>query len=220
MGEVYGTLTNGSGYTAAEADRFKDLALRVSLTPLGNTTGIFKTVTISPWVYDGAAGSKFAVGGAGQVGSGTNGAITDGLTKTRYGVFVGNKDPKLILGVDWAMRTDEQEGGLNTTASPRTTSDQKGSLLSLFGVVRPGAFADAKGPMGKWGVIGRLDTFTPNTTANSDGNKPANQFVTAGVFWDWTSRITTSLDLQQQTRKDGSITAETKVLFVHLQATF
>ena len=212
MGEVYWTLTNGSGYSTGEGDRFKDFAARVSLTPLGNSTSLFKTLTISPWFYDGSAGSKFFNGGAGQVG-----AVTDGLTKTRYGVFVGNKDPKLSLGVDWAMRTDQTEGGLNTTASPRTTTDVKGSLLSLFAIVRPGAFADPKGPMSRWGLVGRLDTFTPNTDANG---KPANQFITAGAFLDLTSKVTMSLDVQNQTRKSGSTTPESKLLFLHFQAAF
>src|SRR5256885_2245533 len=31
MGEIYATITNGTGYGAAETDRFKDFAARVSL---------------------------------------------------------------------------------------------------------------------------------------------------------------------------------------------
>lgn len=33
-GEVYATIVNGPGYTARARDRFKDFALRLSLTPL------------------------------------------------------------------------------------------------------------------------------------------------------------------------------------------
>src|SRR5688572_17135342 len=35
-GEVYATVTNGPGYTSRETDRFKDGALRLTLTPLAN----------------------------------------------------------------------------------------------------------------------------------------------------------------------------------------
>jgi hypothetical protein len=76
---------------------------------------------------------------------------------------------------------------------------------------------DEKGPMSNWGLVGRIDTFTPNKDATG---KPANQYTVFGAFWDLTSRITLSLDAQNQTRKDGSKTPETKVLFAHMQATF
>jgi hypothetical protein len=35
-GEIYGTITNGPGYTSYERDRFKDFALRLSLTPFAD----------------------------------------------------------------------------------------------------------------------------------------------------------------------------------------
>src|SRR5205814_1216510 len=73
-GEIYGTLTNGPGYTSFEKDRFKDIALRLSLTPFadhgqqsagpapaGATPSaapspagvILKTFNITPWFYKG-----------------------------------------------------------------------------------------------------------------------------------------------------------------------
>ena len=36
-------LTNGAGYEAPEANRFKDFALRVSLTPFGSSNTYFET---------------------------------------------------------------------------------------------------------------------------------------------------------------------------------
>jgi hypothetical protein len=107
MGEIYGTITNGPGYTSFEKDRFKDFALRLSLTPLGNEKDmntIVKSFTISPWFYKGWVGSNFAAGGTGQVGPGTNGAITDGLQRDRYGIFVGVKERRVNAGAEWAVR--------------------------------------------------------------------------------------------------------------------
>src|SRR4051794_29248017 len=83
-GEVYGTVVNGGGYTAVERDRFKDFALRLSLTPLAShekMSPIFKSLAITPWFSKGWNPSAFAAGGAGQVGPGDNGAITQGLQK-------------------------------------------------------------------------------------------------------------------------------------------
>ena len=59
MGEVYSTIVNGSSYTSRENNRFKDYAIRLSLTPLASHTdaGVFQTFTISPWIYKGALAS-------------------------------------------------------------------------------------------------------------------------------------------------------------------
>ena len=83
---------------------------RLSLTPLGSNSAMnpfLRSFTISPWLYLGKVGSAFAAGGAGQQGPGTNGAVTDGLTRNRYGVFAGIKERRLTAGVDYAQRKDE-----------------------------------------------------------------------------------------------------------------
>src|ERR1700754_2415905 len=85
-GEVYGTIVNGPGYTSYDRDRFKDFALRASLTPFAkNGTNVYlKSLVVVPWYSRGTVASTFAAGGAGQVGPGDNGAITEGLTRNRY----------------------------------------------------------------------------------------------------------------------------------------
>src|SRR5215813_1835283 len=127
-GEFYGTITNGSGYTSYDnpgtvgqpvtSNRFKDFGLRLTLTPMANNPSInhyIRYLSISPWGYLGYNGSAFQSGGAGQVGPGTNGAITDGMKRNRYGVFVGLKDTlscdfrsggrcRLTAGFDYAQR--------------------------------------------------------------------------------------------------------------------
>ena len=118
MGEIYTTITNGPGYPSYDKDRFKDYAARLTLTPFGNQAGmspIVRSFAISPWFYKGQVGSSFAGGGAGQVGPGTNGAITDGMKRDRYGVFAGVRDRRITAGAEWAQRVDDSETGLNTT---------------------------------------------------------------------------------------------------------
>src|SRR5256885_4730307 len=71
MGEVYATIVNGPGYASRERDRFKDYAIRLSLTPLANSTDmpLLQTFTITGWGYKGALASTFVNGGAGPGGA-------------------------------------------------------------------------------------------------------------------------------------------------------
>ena len=68
------------------SNRFKDVGFRFSVTPFANRptlTRYVRYLAITPWYYKGFNGSAFQSGGAGQVGPGTNGAITDGLARDR-----------------------------------------------------------------------------------------------------------------------------------------
>jgi hypothetical protein len=214
MGEIYGEVVNGPGYAAAEADRFKDVALRVSLTPLSASATLdsaLTTLAISPWVYIGRTASRFQNGGAGQVGT-----VVEGLTRNRYGVFVGNRDRRLTLGAGYGRRTETVETGDNTPASLRATHDVTGQLVAAFAVARPGAWIHGStSGASRWGLVGRLDSFKPDVDAD-----PAAQFLVAGAFYDLTSRVTFALDAQQVSRKNGSTVTETKSLFLHVQAAF
>jgi hypothetical protein len=212
IGEVYGTVVNGTGFSSSENDRFKDFAARLTITPLANSSlgAIPKSLAISPWIYEGQTASKFQNGGTGQ-----EGAVPDGLEKSRRGVFVGLKDPRLTLGVSLAERTETVEAGDNTAASPRTTNDVTGKLTSLFGIIRPGAWFKPGTDIAKIGLLGRVDTFKPNTE-----NEPKNQFTILSLFYDLSSKVTFSLDMQELSRKNGSVVPETKTLFFHVQALF
>ena len=213
MGEVYTTVVNGPGYTASEADRFKDFGARLTLTPFANGTTLGawgQTFAISPWVYSGQTASQFQNGGVGQVGP-----VSDGLKRNRYGVFVGARDPRLTLGASFGERTETTEGGSNTVGDPRTTADNTGKVTSFFGVVRPGLWAGKTGRVAKIGLLGRVDTFTPNVDAD-----PNTQLAIVSLFYEPNSRITLSLDMQTISRKGGSTANELKALFLHLQAAF
>jgi hypothetical protein len=204
MGEIYTTITNGSGYTSYDHDRFKDYAARVSLTPLGNQkdlSPILRSFAISPWIYKGMNGSSFAAGGTGQVGPGTNGAITDGLKRDRYGVFAGVRERRISAGVDWAQRLDDSETGSNTAAAPRAVHDSTGRLMDAFIVGRPLEWANPSSPS-PLSVIARFDHFTPNTgptAAAYAGTTPSINFLDVGGSWDLNQRLTLALDWQKQT---------------------
>ena len=150
-GEVYANVVNGPGYTARERDRFKDLAIRLTLTPLLNTaaSSLLQTFTITAWGYKGAAASGFVNGGTGQVG-----AVGEALDRSRAGVFVGIRDPRLVLGGELAQRHDGGETGLNTPVSPRGVTATTGRLLSGIAIVRPLAFANESGKS-PFGLVGR-----------------------------------------------------------------
>lgn len=233
MGELYGTITNGSGYTSFEKDRFKDFALRASFTPLAShasMNAIARSLTLSPWVYLGKTGSGFAAGGAGQVGPGTNGAITDGLARNRVGVFAGVKDRRLTGGVELAQRKDESETGGNTVAVPRVLADSTGRVLSGFAVARPLEWMDAS-KKSALGVVVRYDMFTPNSSPSSTnyaGTTPSYAFTVLGLSYDVNQRITLTADWQSQSPSGFPAPTGTNVrpapkqstLFLHWQASF
>ncbi|HTJ23494.1 MAG TPA: hypothetical protein VL383_13915 [Gemmatimonadaceae bacterium] len=233
MGEIYGTITNGPGYTSFEKDRFKDLALRVSLTPFANAAGanaILKTFAVSPWLYKGWVGSKFASGGAGQIGPGTNGAVTEGMQRDRYGIFAGVRDRRLTAGAEWAQRSDKSEAGDNTTTSPRLTTDSTGRVLDGFVIARPLEWLDSSHPS-NFGIVARFDHFTPNTSptaASYAGTTPSYNFWILGASYDVTQRIALALDWQKQTGTsfpaplgtNVRATPDNSTIFLHFQASF
>jgi hypothetical protein len=231
-GEVYGTITNGPGYTSYDRDRFKDVAIRATLTPFAKTAGnaYVKSLVITPWFYKGTVGSAFAAGGAGQLGPGTNGAVTEGLTRNRYGIFAGARDRRLTLGVDYAQRVDESEAGANTAGSPRSVTDSTGRLIDGFIIARPLEWLDAS-KRSRLSLIGRYDHFTPNTnptSVNYASTTPAYAFTMLGAAYELNQRITLTLDWQANsptgfppaTGANVRPTARQSTVFLHWLATF
>lgn len=204
LGELYGTITNGSGYEHPESDRFKDYALRVSLTPLGQTDGILETLTISPWISVGQTASTFA-------GDATN-PVTDGLERNRYGVFAGIRDPRLTLGGEWAQRTDGIESG--ATPLERSVANTTGQLYSAFAIVRPLAWGGASDESAV-GAIFRWDQFQPDRDV--DGKQ---RFLVAGIFWEPTSQTALALDYQKSEPLDGLGSAASEIWYLHWQVAF
>ena len=210
FGELYATIVNGPGYTSRETDRFKDYAARLSLTPFsGSSNKVIKTFALTGWGYVGATGSQFANGGAGQIGP-----IGVSMPRTRGGVFVGVKDPRLAAGFDWATRKDARETGLNTVVSPRVETDSTGRLIAGFVTAKPFQLLSSQSTF-PLGVVARWDRFKPNTATAGYINT-----VIGGLTWDLNKKTALSLDYQEQTPHSGAIAAATRTYFLHLVANF
>jgi hypothetical protein len=209
FGEFYANVVNGPGYTSRETDRFKDYAARLTITPLsGSSNKVIRTFALSGWTYQGAIASAFAAGGAGQVGQ-----IGSSLPRTRAGVFIGVRDPRLSAGFDWATRKDGFETGANTVLAPRAEVDSTRRLISGFATVKPFQLLNEQSfPLG---LIGRWDRYKPSSGAPGYINT-----VIAGLTWDLNKKSALSLDYQEQTPKNGVIAATTKTYFLHMVANF
>jgi len=210
LGELYTAVTNGPGYTSRETDRFKDVQARLTLTPLtASKLSYLRTFALDGWIYRGAVASKFANGGADQLGP-----VRGGLDRNRYGVFAGIRDPRLIVGLDYAERDDGTDTGANTAASPRRVSDSTGRLVAAYVVARPFLMLDPKSAV-PLGIVARFDQVTPNTSASPK----FNTFI-GGLTWDLNSRTAISLDYQATTPSNGAAVAPVKTYYVHWTANF
>ncbi len=224
MGEVYATLMNGPGYTSRERDRFKDYAIRLSLTPLANstTTPLLQTFTITGWGYKGATASGFVNGGAGQIGS-----VGEALDRSRAGVFVGIKDPRLVLGGELAMRHDGGDAGANTVASPRTGTTTTGRVLSGLTVIRPFAFTNGSGKS-PFGLVARYDRVSPSTATTGIAVPPStsNSYhnLIGGAFYDLNQRAQFALDYQESLATSNDLSnappAQSKGYYLHFMVNF
>jgi hypothetical protein len=210
FGEFYAAVVNGTGYTSRETDRFKDYSARLSITPLsGSGNKVIKTFTLTAWTYIGAVASAFATGGAGQIGP-----VGSSLPRTRSGVFVGVRDPRLSLGAEWATRKDGNETGANTLVSPIVEVDSTGRLISGFATINPFQLMSA-GSTFPLGLVTRWDRIKPSTTNDSYVNT-----IIGGVTWDLNKKTALSLDYQELTPHNGAIAAATKTYFLHFVANF
>ena len=217
MGEVYATIVNGPGYQSRERDRFKDYAIRLSLTPLANSTDmpLLRTFTVTAWGYKGATSSTLV----------NTGPVGEALDRSRAGVFVGIKDPRLVVGGEFAQRHDEADAG--ASAGARTTSATTGRLLSALTVVRPLAFRAANGKS-PFGIVARYDRVTP--TAESTGIVPvpssSNSYhtVIAGLFYDLSQKAQLALDYQESLNAPsgttGSSLTQSKGYYAHFKVDF
>ena len=210
-GELYTNVVNGPGYTSRETDRFKDFGVRLSITPLGSGTNkILQTFALTGWTYQGAIASRFAAGGAGQIGP-----VGSSLRRTRSGAFVGIRDPRLSAGLGYDVRKDGGETGANTLLAPRAEFDTTGRLVYAFGLVKPFQLRSGTGGL-PLGLVGRWDRFKPNTD-----NPGYLNTVIAGLTWDLNRRTAVALDYQEQTPKSGLPgTTPVKTYFLHLVANF
>jgi len=209
-GEIYTVITNGSNYSSGETDRFKDFAARVSLTPFGNDSGFFRTLSITPFYLLGASGSAFAA---------PPNSISEGLQKDRRGIFVGLRDRRLQAGAEFSQRVETAESGVPPA---RAVYDRTSNLTSGFAIVRPFEIANPK-KRSPFAIVGRYDNFdsySRNAGLPVNILIPDNKFVVLGVIWDVNARASLALDYQEMKAETNVTTFPTKTLFLHWQATF
>lgn len=224
FGEVYATVVNGPGYQLRERDRFKDFGVRLTLTPLLNSTSssLLQTFTITAWGYKGATASTFVNGGAGQVGP-----VGEALDRTRAGVLVGIRDPRLVVAGEFTRRHDGGEAGLNTTLSPRAETTTTGRMLSGFTIVRPLAFTNGTGKS-PFGLVGRYDHVTPTASTTGFVTAPATSnayhFLVGGLFYDLSQRAQIALDYQETLASNNDVSAappnQSKGYYAHFNVSF
>ncbi|HEX7019451.1 MAG TPA: hypothetical protein VF159_05555 [Gemmatimonadaceae bacterium] len=209
MGEVYATVTNGPGYTAPENDRFKDVAARLTLTPLATFYGFLSSLTISPWYYKGSVASAFATDPVNP--------ITTAVDRNRWGVLAGLKDPHLAAAVHYSRRIDGFESGTNTAGSPVVVTDSTGAVLSAYAIVKPLHWTSGN-DKSTLGAVVRWDSYKPRV-----GVDGAEEFLVAGLQWEPTARTALTVDYQALTPRAFAgkppIT-KTNTWFVHWAANF
>jgi len=209
-GEAYFTVMNGNGYTAAETDRFKDVAARFSWTPFANDSGFLRTLALTPWYSIGRSGGAFQSGGAGQVGP-----VTEGIQRDRRGLFAGLRDRRLTAGAEFSQRIEEVESGANTVGSPRVVRNRTSDLISAFAIVRPLELVD-RSRRSRLALFSRIDDFqfddTPAPVSTS--------LAWFGLFWDLNPRATVTIDYQVMTSRSGTTSVPAKSLFLHWVANY
>ncbi|MGH7663880.1 MAG: hypothetical protein ACRENI_06240 [Gemmatimonadaceae bacterium] len=208
VAEAYATVTNGTGYTSREKDRFKDVGLRLTLTPFAASDGWLGTLSVTPWGYKGARASDFSEG------DGTIEPVAGALRRDRYGVFAGIDAARITAGAEIAHSVDVVEIADPLVDIRPVNDEDTGRLLWAFAHVRP--FARANGTPVPLGVLLRYDRFQPDVDRDEYSN-----FIVAGLTWEIGSNLSLSLDYQEES---GSAVAsgapDTRTWYLHAAASF
>jgi hypothetical protein len=192
--------------------------MRLSLTPLANQVDIplLQTFTLTAWGYKGALASTFVSSGVGQA-----------LNRSRAGVFVGIKDPRLQIGGEFDQRWDNGEQG--ASAATRIVTETTGRLLSGYTVARPFAFINESGKS-PFGFILRYDKVTPAASTSGFVAPPppatnnAYHVFIGGLFYDLNLRSQFALDYQEALDAANSVgivpPTQSKTYYVHFIVNF
>jgi hypothetical protein len=203
-GELFAEVANGPGYTSAENDRFKDYSVRLTLTPLGVTPQ--RALTIAPWFYKGTVGSAVDA--------------NQGRKRDRMGVFAGFRTPAIMVGGDLARATNETETGGPTGL---VTDDRSGTVVSAYTHLKPFAMLNANGTKA-WGILLRWDNVSgDNAYIPNNGDFPVveGKFLVAGLTHDVNSKLSWSLDWQQQSPNGVTAPAlDLRTYNLHVSAAF
>lgn len=197
QGQFVGGIYNGTGYTSTENNRFKNVNLRFSWTPLATTSdaGYFKNLQISPYYQKGYATSKFDPTGA-------------GLQQDLWGVHAVVADPRLTIGAEYDSRTN----GADTPTSPAVTTTT-GAVYSGFVIARPLALINNT-KTDPWSIVLRGDNY------KQDSNAPGYRYyLIGGIGYDISNKVTVYADYQDNEGHNGDATYM-KAFFFHFVMNF
>lgn len=221
LGEVYVEVVDGRGYQGMKApdDRFRDVAARLTLTPLASNegAGLFRSLSISPWVYLGDTASVFGPGSEFAGATDYLGPLSDGRRRDRMGLLVGVDDRRLAAAVSLARRKSDIDVGANTGASPAGVESRGATLASAFMMLRPMALVRPAGPA-PLGIVLRYDHLDADTSVPGYA-----RYVAGGVTYDVAPGISLSLDYQEVLPRAGQAPTrgtQRQVYSVHLRADF
>jgi hypothetical protein len=204
MGELFAEVANGPGYTTPENDRFKDYSARLTLTPFGST--LAHGLVLAPWYYKGTVASALRP--------------SDGRKRDRAGIFAGYKAPAVMVGGDVEKSTNEIERAVPTGIA---TEDRSGKVLSVYTQLKPFAMMSATGSK-SWGILLRWDNVTGDTgyiPNNGDFPVIKGKFIVAGITHDVNSKLSWSLDFQQQSPNGATAPAlDLRTYNLHASAAF
>lgn len=178
LGELYAHAVNGPGYTRRETDRYKDLAIRATITPFAaRATGLLASASLTGWVYEGTT-----------IGA----ALADGsqrpLSRDRWGVHAGVRGARLTAAVDHSRSTDDVQTGTDPFTVVVAPSD--GAITSGFAIIRPLPAPAGKSPLG---IVARYDQVERGDLPGSDYH-----YLLAGALFDVNSRFSAGLNYQEQ----------------------
>ena len=124
------------------------------------------------------------------------GTFKAGLENNAYGMFLGNADPRLSFGFDYAERMTQTIKPTDSTVVGNTAK-----LYDGFVTVRPSLFKDPKGT--PWGLILRYDKYQANTTVD------ANRTLFIGtIFLDVAKNSSLGLSYQDDVAHDATKTSD------------
>jgi len=224
-GTTYAMVVNGPGYQSRERDRFKDFALGAMITPLAQRTAAaswLHTLSLSAWTYRGSVASAFAMPAPGQVVT-----VGSAMDRSRAGVGIGIRDPRLTASVSFDQRHEDTEGGLDTPVSPRTVGDVTGRVASASIVAKVVDLLSGGSSHSSMRLVARYDDIRPHAASSGAGSAglPGDHyhFLVAGAMWDLSSQAQVALDYQESLPpRDDLAAAGTRLKgwFAHFNVTF
>ncbi len=196
LGDVQACVFNGNGFRNAEANRFKDIALRATITPLMKGGGDFKNLQVAARYYTGNTGL--------------------GVSRSRLGVLAALPHDKFSITAEYTMAQD------NVTDISANTVKITG--LSLMGEIKGNIVSEDLAKLAIVGRFDSYNPNTELTDAQRTTTAAATfTKLILGLSCKISNPITAVLDYQTMTygtadlltKWDGTKTSTDSRLYLH-----